>query len=89
MLPPSPSRSRISDGAGMRDAVGTARSSRASQRIEASARSLFAMYGRKELLAKSLSPMTMARNGRASAAGSVPSMAAARTRAPGGAPAAS
>ena len=71
--------SRIIGGTGMRVRTAVPRSSRASHRTAATSRSLFAMYGRKELLAKSPSPITTARNGGAPGA-SVPSAAMPSTR---------
>src|SRR3989454_3167276 len=65
------------------------RSSRASHRTIESTRSLFDIYGKKELLAKSPSPTTTTRNGLGDAcapdaSGQAPSTATARTRRPGG-----
>src|SRR5438552_3114297 len=76
---------RTSRGTGIRTATVGACSSRTAQRTIASARSLLAMYGRKELLAKSPSPTTTSRNGLDPGAGSgqIPSTAAARVRRPG------
>src|SRR5204863_5672763 len=75
---------RTSRGTGIRTATVGACSSRTAQRTIARARSLLAMYGRKELLAKSPSPTTTSRNGLdpGAAPGHVPSSAAARVRRP-------
>src|SRR5437762_2866180 len=76
---------RTSGGTGIRRATAGVRSSRTSQRTIARARSLLAMYGRKELLAKSPSPTTTSRKGRdpGGAPGHVPSKAAPSVRRPG------
>src|SRR6185369_3449401 len=76
---------RTRRGTGIRTATVGACSSRAAQRTIASARSPLAMYGRKELLAKSPSPMTTSRNGLdpGAAPGHAPSSAAARLCRPG------
>ena len=55
----------------MRDETGGVLVARQKATI-ASARSLFATYGKKELLAKSPSPITIARNGREPGGASVP-----------------